>query len=196
MIANEEVRTTTFYHSLENKQQESLLILNSIGKIIYASRPAADFFDVDLANIIGKMFVSVFPLHEQHRLRDEIFHLKPNLVSRYKTTIGNRTDSHTHTFIMHPVASHGRILMIIVTIEDICLYDQLRFELDRSLRQERKYKEAISHHFFNPLAIAKGYLHLASDKCDKDMKNKFSAIDNALNRIEKTVKTVIKTGKL
>jgi len=49
---------------------------------------------------------------------------------------------------MHPVASHGRILMIIVTIKDTRLYDQLRFELDRLLRQERMYKEAISHHFF------------------------------------------------
>lgn len=196
MMLNEEVRTTICSHAVDRKQQEGLLILNPMGRIIHATRPVADFFDVRLANITGKLFTSLFPSREQQHLLDHIHHLKPNTVVRHKTTKGGRKDLDTHTFVMHPIASRDRILMIIVTLHNTRLLDQLRFERDLSLGRERMCKEAISHHFFNPLAIAKGYLQLASDKCDGDIKDKLSAIDIALDRIEKTVKTIIKTGTL
>lgn len=196
MRFREEVRTSFCSHALDNKQQEGLLILNPMGRIIYATRPVTDFFNVRLANITGKLFTSLFPSHEQQHLLDRIHHLKPNTVARHRTTKGRWKDSDTHTFVMHPIASHDRILMIIVNLQNTRLLDQLRFERDLLLERERICKEAISHHFFNPLAIAKGYLHLASNKCDDDIKDMLSAIDTALDRIEKTVKTVINTGDL
>lgn len=61
------------------------------------------------------------------------------------------------------------------------------------LAKEREFKLRISHYFFNPICIAKGFLELAKEKNDGEEIEKAL---NAINRIEKVVKNIITEGKI
>ncbi|RLF44209.1 MAG: hypothetical protein DRN29_08860 [Thermoplasmata archaeon] len=69
-------------------------------------------------------------------------------------------------------------------------YEKVR----KTLEQEREFKLRIAHYFFNPIAIAKGYLSLVLEEGYSEEKIK-RAID-AINRIEKVVHNVTKRGKI
>ncbi|HDN50575.1 MAG TPA: PAS domain S-box protein, partial [Thermoplasmatales archaeon] len=67
-------------------------------------------------------------------------------------------------------------------------------EVERALKEEQKFKMATAHYFFNPIAIAKGYLDLALEEGDGEDKIK-KAIE-AITRVEKVVKNVTKSGEI
>ena len=56
----------------------------------------------------------------------------------------------------------------------------------------RLFKENISHYFFNPLIIAKGYLDLLLGKeIDKEDKIKIRKVKNAIERIENVIRNIV-----
>lgn len=66
----------------------------------------------------------------------------------------------------------------------------------RNRSREMEYiRNDIAHYFFNPIAIAKGYLDLLLD--DKHIeKNKIEKIKIAIERIETVVKNIVMNGKI
>lgn len=59
------------------------------------------------------------------------------------------------------------------------------------------FKENISHYFFNPIVIAKGYIDLMLDESkNAGEKQKLKKIKNAIERIEAVVKNTIMYGKI
>ncbi|MCD6474095.1 MAG: PAS domain S-box protein [Thermoplasmata archaeon] len=67
-------------------------------------------------------------------------------------------------------------------------------EMMRALEEERKFKADTAHYFFNPLAIAKGYLEMAKE--DGETKEKIEKALKAIERIEKVVKNVVTKGEI
>jgi len=63
-----------------------------------------------------------------------------------------------------------------------------------ALEEERQFKLNTAHYFFNPIAIAKGYLELALEEGDRK-DNILKAIE-AINRVEKVVKNVTERGEI
>jgi len=69
--------------------------------------------------------------------------------------------------------------------------------MKRILEQEKEFKLATAHYFFNPIAIAKGYLDLAMEKAsDEEQKEKLKAAEYAIERVEKVVKNVTQRGEI
>jgi len=67
-------------------------------------------------------------------------------------------------------------------------------KMREALEKERRFKLDTSHYFFNPIAIAKGYLQLALEEDDgKD--NILKAIE-AIDRVEKVVKNITTKGEI
>jgi len=66
-------------------------------------------------------------------------------------------------------------------------------EMRRALEEESQFKLWTAHYFFNPIAIAKGYLEIAKEDHDIDKIEK--ALD-AIERIEKVVKNVVTKGEV
>ncbi|HHF55943.1 MAG TPA: PAS domain S-box protein, partial [Thermoplasmatales archaeon] len=62
------------------------------------------------------------------------------------------------------------------------------------LERERRFKLDTSHYFFNPIAIAKGYLQLALE--DDDGKEKILKAIEAIERVEKVVKNITTKGEI
>lgn len=87
---------------------------------------------------------------------------------------------------------------ILVTVEDITdsviaekkLKDAHK-KMEEVLNRERKFLEEVSHYFFNPLCIAKGYLDLSIPSADPTLKRKLEITKQAVSRVENIVKHVV-----
>jgi len=69
-------------------------------------------------------------------------------------------------------------------------------EMMRALELERKFKMETAHHFFNPIAIAKGYLDLAMEELPEEKRKKLKSAKYAIGRVEKVVKNVTQRGEI
>jgi signal transduction histidine kinase len=64
------------------------------------------------------------------------------------------------------------------------------------IEREKKFTEEISHYFFNPLCIAKGYIDLSMKKADLELKRKLEITRIAVDRVENIVKHVVREGRI
>ncbi|RLF34236.1 MAG: hypothetical protein DRN07_00480 [Thermoplasmata archaeon] len=71
---------------------------------------------------------------------------------------------------------------------------KLHKRMERALEQEREFKMATAHYFFNPICIAKGFLELALE--EEDGKDKIAKAIAAISRVESVVKNVTQRGEI
>ena len=72
-------------------------------------------------------------------------------------------------------------------------YEQVK----KALEKEREFKRDTAHYFFNPIAIAKGYLSLALEEVDKkESKENIEKAIVAISRVEKVVKNITERGEI
>jgi PAS domain S-box-containing protein len=64
------------------------------------------------------------------------------------------------------------------------------------LERERQFLEEISHYFFNPLCIAKGYLDLSIPQAEPPLKQKLEITKEAISRVENVVKHIVTEGRI
>ena len=69
-------------------------------------------------------------------------------------------------------------------------------KMQKVLEKERKFLEEISHYFFNPLCIAKGYLDLSIPNADPDLRRRLEITKQAVTRVETVVKHIVTEGKI
>ena len=69
-------------------------------------------------------------------------------------------------------------------------------EMKRALQQEREFKLKAAHYFFNPIAIAKGYIDVMMDEVGEEEKKRLEIIRHAIGRVEKVVKNVVSKGEI
>jgi len=69
-------------------------------------------------------------------------------------------------------------------------------KMKRALEKEKKFLEEISHYFFNPLCIAKGYLDLSIPYADPSLRRKLEITKEAVTRVENVVKHIVTEGKI
>lgn len=69
-------------------------------------------------------------------------------------------------------------------------------EVEKALKKEREFKLRAAHYFFNPIAIAKGYLDLVMEDVPEGQREKLKAAENAIERVEKVVKNVTQRGEI
>lgn len=69
-------------------------------------------------------------------------------------------------------------------------------KMEEIIERERKFTEDISHYFFNPLCIAKGYIDLSMKEADPELKRKLEITRTAVDRVETVVKHVVMEGRI
>jgi len=79
---------------------------------------------------------------------------------------------------------------------DITERKKAEHEMERALEHERDFKLRAAHHFFNPIAIAKGYLDLTLEELTDLQEQKVKAARQAICRVEKVVKNVTQRGEI
>ena len=68
-------------------------------------------------------------------------------------------------------------------------------EIRKTYEMKKEFMESIAHYFFNPIAIAKGYLELAIEK-DGESKDMLKKVNEAIGRIEKVVENIVRKGEI
>ena len=88
----------------------------------------------------------------------------------------------------------GRKVRLEIAID---ITDKVKAEekMREALEKEREFKLRTAHYFFNPIAIAKGYLQLAMDE-KNDTLPKIKKAMHAINRIEKVIKNITQKGEI
>jgi PAS domain S-box-containing protein len=69
-------------------------------------------------------------------------------------------------------------------------------KMRKTLEKEKKFLEEISHYFFNPLCIAKGYLDLSIPFAEESLKRKLEITKEAIIRVENVVKHIVMEGRI
>ncbi len=87
----------------------------------------------------------------------------------------------------------GRIVRMEIAID---ITDRVKAEerIRKALEKEREFKLRTAHYFFNPIAIAKGYLYLAIE--EGDGKEKIEKAIRAIERVEKVIKNITRRGEI
>ena len=68
--------------------------------------------------------------------------------------------------------------------------------MEEIMERERRFVEDISHYFFNPLCIAKGYIDLSIKEADPEMMRRLEITKSAVNRVETVVKHIVTERKI
>jgi sensor histidine kinase regulating citrate/malate metabolism len=178
------------YANERNNGNQGLFILNSKGDILYANDVAKNLLPVRP----GKSF----PLTLPHREREKNFAWFQDLLQGKITHCSMRSSKGQSLEIcIHPVIENRKLMMFIGQITDVSRIKKIEEHAYQVLSREKQFRESVSHYFFNPIVIAKGYLHLLlqSEKNCED-KRKLEAIQEAIERIEAVVKNTVANGKI
>jgi signal transduction histidine kinase len=93
----------------------------------------------------------------------------------------------------------GCILLLNDITEEKKIEEELteaREHMKSVLERERKFLEEVSHYFFNPLCIAKGYLDLTIANAEPSMRRKLEITKEAVSRVENVVKHIVIEGRI
>ncbi len=91
----------------------------------------------------------------------------------------------------------GKKVRVIGILRDMTERIKAEEKMRCILEQEKEFKLATAHYFFNPIAIAKGYIDLAMEKAsDEEQKENLKAAEHAIERVEKVVKNVTQKGEI
>ncbi len=179
---------------------------NSI-PVLYVSSNVKDQFGYEPEDFIsGKInYADIIHPDDIERINREakLYREKgvPYFEQDYRIITANGEYRWVHDFTVIERDSTGQIKHYHGYVMDITERKKMEKELKtayekvrETLEQEREFKLRTAHYFFNPIAIAKGYLSLILEEGYSEEKIK-RAID-AINRVEKVVHNVTKRGKI
>ena len=188
-------RERHFYFSKGNEIQEmisSVLDQISIG-IVYINEGKMVY-----SNKKGKEFMNLMEKDSSVQKKlDELIKKKKNF--NFEIKIKKRRWIEIHGKFIE----NGGKKSVLMDIQDITKRKEIERELKKSketmekaLKRERKFVEDISHYFFNPLCIAKGYIDLSIQNVDPETRRKLQITKDAVMRVETVVKHVVMEGQI
>ncbi|MFO8132446.1 MAG: PAS domain S-box protein [Thermoplasmatota archaeon] len=82
------------------------------------------------------------------------------------------------------------------TFLDITERKQAEEEMERALETERVFKLQAAHHFFNPIAISRGYMDIAMEKLPDAEAETIQKAHDAIMRIQRVVENIVQRGEI
>ncbi len=189
---------------LEEERKQLVSIFNGIDEPIYVSDLTT--YDILFANktfknlfgknIVGKKCYRIFQnLHMpcEFCVNDEIF--GKNFGKVHIWEFQNKRNNRWYRCIDRGIIwPDGRKVRLGIAI-DITDKVEAERKMKEALEKEREFKLRTAHYFFNPIAIAKGYLQLAIDE-GNDILPKIERAMYAIDRIEKVIKNITQRGEI
>jgi len=191
--------------SLKEERSQLLSIFEGIDEPIYVVDPSTyEILYVNRtmkkefgSNIIGKKCYETFQKLDKpcdFCTNDKIF--GKNFGKTHVWEFHNKKTGKWYRCIDRGITWHdGRKVRLEIAI-DITDMVEAEEETKRALELEKQFKLEAAHYFFNPIAIAKGYLELAMEEVPEKQKEKLKAAKHAISRVEKVVKNVTQRGEI
>lgn len=177
-----------------------IMALDINGNITLINNKGCEILGYKKEEIIGKNWFDTF-LPEG--VRDELKKVFKKLmkgdvdaVERYENPILTKSGEERVIEWRNSILrdEEGNIIGVLSSGLDITERKRMEEALKEALQNEKEFKLKTAHYFFNPIAIAKGYLELAMEEGGEKEKIKKAII--AINRVEKVVKNVTQRGEV
>ena len=153
--------------SVENG--EGIFILDSFGNVIFANRKAREI--------------------QSYFWREKI---KRGLEKK-KITISRGKKKIT----IYPILEGSEIKFFFGIIRNEEEIEKMERKIKNLQRNFESFKENMSHYFFNPIIIAKGYLDLLMEgNLSKKERKNVEKVKEAVERIEKVVRNIVFEGRI
>ena len=191
------------WEELEKERKQLISVFNGIDEPLYITDPKT--YEILFANktikqlfgknIIGKKCYKVFQNLNKpcdFCTNDKI--LGKNFGKVFVWEFQNKKNKRWYRCIDRGIIwPDGRKVRMEIAID---VTDRIKAEekIRKTLEKEREFKLRTAHFFFNPIAIAKGYLHLALE--GDDVLPKIEKAIDAIERIEKVVRNITQQGKI
>ncbi len=147
--------------------EEGVFILDRRGEILFANSKAREVYKL------------------KRELKNALRH------NRTKLRSGNKE------IALYPIFDENELKFFFGVVRDMEEIIKIKKVLDITYERVKAFREDIAHHFFNPIAIAKGYLNLLSEKTmDPDDKMKIEKAMTAIERVEAVIKNIVINGKI
>ena len=174
---------------------EGIFILNSRGNFVHLNKKALELLGKVHSEIEGRHFTSILPEKERGKIYGQELLEGKGIKYVISKFVYDRKLSLEVT--INPIVRGGKIVMFVGTVRDITPVEDMKEEVRKAFYREKIFRESISHHFFNPLVIARGYIQLVMDSMpESDERKRLEGAKKALGRIEAVVKNVIKNGDI
>ncbi len=197
--AEEEVRRQRkYFQALFSSSPEAIVSLDQKNRVININPAFEKLFGYTLDELKGKNiddYIVPEQLEKEGRGYTQLV-LNGKLVEAESIRALRDGSKRPVSILGAPVFINGDQIGVFGIYRDITERKRAEEEVNRALEEERKFKLETAHYFFNPLAIAKGYLDLMMDEIDEERKNKLKTIHHALGRVESVVKNVVTKGEI
>lgn len=200
--AAEVMRLKEFNENIVQRVAEIILIEDAEGTITFVNRAGEELLGYSYDELVGCSWTTIVPEEEHEKVQKELAQRSKDRESRYETVLLRKDGRRIPIMVSaRPLFENGEFSGVLSVLMDITerkeAEEKLQHayrEVERALKEEQKFKMATAHYFFNPIAIAKGYLDLALEEGDGEDKIKKAIA--AINRVEKVVKNVTQRGEI
>ncbi len=173
-------------HTLIENMKDGVIAVDRHHRIIVINSSAKKIFS---QNLLGKFIDALADFHpnlpeycrSKREIREEITIYKNNKKFYYELHVSPLYDKYKN------------LLGHLVILHDITERIKAEEALREAFEREREFKLKTSHHFLNPICIAKGYLELLREECNK---GEIERAIRAIERIENVIKNIVKKGRI
>jgi len=166
---------------LVNQLIDGIVVIDNFNRIIMANPSAENLFGEKL---VGKGIEELSISSKLRRILASRIKLKEEMQIKGK---------YFEIFSLPLTDENGEFMGSIIILHDITERKKAEEELNKALKKEIDFRLKTAHYFFNPIAIAKGFLILAIEKGEN---GKLKKVLKALERVEKVIKNIVEKGEI
>ncbi len=166
---------------LVNQLIDGIVVIDNFNRIIMANPSAENLFGEKL---IGKGIEELSISSKLRRILGSRIKLKEEMQIKGK---------YFEIFSLPLTDENGEFMGSIIIFHDITERKKAEEELNKALEKEIDFRLKTAHYFFNPIAIAKGFLILAIEERGN---GKLKKVLKALERVEKVIKNIVEKGEI
>ena len=184
------------YSTIVEFAQEGICIDDENEIMIFVNDAFAKILGYKKEYLIGKSLIDFVDekgrkiLIKQAKLRRE------GKSSRYELRVYTKKDVRYLLISATPFFKNGKYVGSISINLDITERKRAEEEIKILLERERKIKLEMAHYFFNPIAIARGYMNLIMENLPEKKKKDLEKAIYAVDRIENVVKNIVTKGEI
>ncbi|KAA0006797.1 MAG: PAS domain-containing protein [Thermoplasmata archaeon] len=175
------------YEKILELASESIYIENEEGEIIFANNAFSRMVGRNTRDIVGRRMEDILESREMKKIGN----------GKYEMNIHTKNgDSRLLLYSSYPLFEKrnfiGKINIGVDVTEERKREEKLKILSER----EKNFRLKTAHYFFNPLAIAKGYMGLMAEELNEDEREKVLKAINAISRVENVIKNFVTRGEI
>ena len=185
------------YSTIVELVQEGICIDDKDEKMVFVNDAFAKMLGYEKEYLIGKSLFDFVDEKGRKILTEQANLRRQEKSSRYELRVYTKNGGIRDLLISAvPFIKNGKYIGSISVNLDITERKRAEEKIKILLEREKEIKMEMAHYFFNPIAIAKGYLYLIMEDLPRKKKRDLEKAVYAVSRIENVVKNIVTKGEI